>query len=87
MDVLWFLELSGGKTTEKAIAVIKSGIDECMDEDFSCRLGEGGTEAGDVVEVEERSFSCMADFDGTVPAVREVLILLMIRGMRVRMQV
>lgn len=61
LNVLQFLEMSGRKSIEKAIAIIKSRSDEGMDEDFSCRLGEGRTEAGDVAEVEEGCFGNIVD--------------------------
>ena len=57
--VLKFVEDSGGGTIEQAVAVVKSGCDESVDEGFSGSEREFGPEAGNVTEVEECSFCCV----------------------------
>lgn len=61
LDVLQLLEMRRRKTIEEAIAVVESGCDEGVNEYFSCGLGEGGTDAGDVAEMKEGGFSEVAD--------------------------
>jgi len=61
LNVLQFLKMSGGKSIKNTISVIESGSDEGVDEYFSCRRGEGGTEASDIAEVEEACSSDMVD--------------------------
>lgn len=49
--------MSGGKTKEKAVTIVKSGSDEGMCEYFSCGVGAWGMEACKVTEVKEGCFS------------------------------
>ena len=48
LDILEFIEGFGREAIENAVAVIKSGSDECVDKSFSSREGKGGTKTGNV---------------------------------------
>ena len=54
LDILEFIEGFGREAIEDAVAVIKSGSDECVDKGFSSREGKGGLKSGNVFLNERR---------------------------------